>query len=245
MTKTGPAHRGSDVLEALGLLTCIGGGRALTARSVAWFPWVGAAIGASVGAAWWAAAEAFGPLTAAGLAVAVDLVLTGMLHLDGTVDGADGLLPHLDRDRRLAVMAEPTVGAFGVGTAALVLLLRTAALAEAAPRPLTVVALWAASRGLMAAAVVLVAPARSGGMAATVAGGARWPVLASVAVALVAAGALLADGPGGPVPLLGVLAGGGVVALGRRRLGGTTGDVLGAAGMLAETAGLVLAAARW
>jgi cobalamin synthase len=40
-------------------------------------------------------------------------------------------------------------------------------------------------------------------------------------------------------------AGAGVVALARRRLGGFTGDVLGAAGLVAETVALLVAAARW
>jgi adenosylcobinamide-GDP ribazoletransferase len=206
---------------------------------------VGAAIGGVVGGTWWAASQAFGPLTAAALTVGVDLALTGMLHLDGLVDAADGLLPHASRERRLAVMAEPTAGAFGIGAAALVLLLRTSALAEASPRPLTVIALWSAARALMAAAIALVPTARPGGMGSTVGGGPPGPVLLSVAVSLAGCLVLLAGGPGGPAPLLGLLAGAVVISLARHRIGGTTGDVLGAAGLVAETAGLVLAAARW
>ena len=52
---------------------------------------------------------------AAALTVAADLVLTGALHLDGLADTADGVLPHLDRERRLAVMAAPEVGVFAIG----------------------------------------------------------------------------------------------------------------------------------
>jgi adenosylcobinamide-GDP ribazoletransferase len=212
---------------------------------VPWFPWVGLLLGAVVGATWWTAAEAFGPLTAAALVVAVDLALTGMLHLDGTVDSADGLLPHLVPLRRLEVMAEPGVGAFGVGAGVTVLLLRVAALAETDARPLTVVALWTASRALMAVAVVWLPRVRPGGMAATVGGAARQPVAVSVGMALVVAVIALVGAPGGPLPLLGLAAGAGVLVLGLRRLGGVTGDVVGAAGLAAETTGLVLAAARW
>src|SRR4029079_14457282 len=107
---------------------------------------------------WWGGAGSwFPPLVAAALVVAADLALTGMLHLDGTGDGAGGLLPHLSRERRLAVMATPDVGAFGVGVAALSLLLRTVALAGTDPRRwhavLALAGLWGLSRGLMALAI--------------------------------------------------------------------------------------------
>ena len=53
-------------------------------------------------------------------------------------------------------------------------------------------------------------------------------------------------GPGGIVAVLaGVVAGVGVVALARRRIGGFTGDVLGAAGLVTETVALVVMSARW
>ena len=76
---------------------------------------------------------AFPPAVAGGLAVAADLALTGMLHLDGLADSADGLLPPLPRDRRLAVMRSPDVGAFGVAAVVSAIGLRWAALAALDP----------------------------------------------------------------------------------------------------------------
>ena len=56
-----------------------------------------------------------------------------MLHVDGLADSADGLLPHMPRERRLEVMSDPTVGAYGVAVTVCVLLLRFAALASMPP----------------------------------------------------------------------------------------------------------------
>ena len=65
---------------------------------------------------------------------------------------------------------------------------------------------------------------------------------------MIAAGALLAGwrvGPGLASGAAALVAATAVTALARRRIGGYTGDVLGASGVLAETAGLLVAAARW
>ena len=69
-----------------------------------------------------------------------------------------------------------------------------------------------------------------------------------VAVVVLAAAALAAAWkvPAGPVAVgSSVVAFGAVVVWARRRIGGFTGDVLGAAGMVGETIGLLVAAARW
>ena len=65
--------------------------------------------------------------------VVADLGLTGLLHFDGLIDSADGLLPPLTQARRLEVMADPHAGAFGVAAAAAVLLVRWASLATLRP----------------------------------------------------------------------------------------------------------------
>jgi adenosylcobinamide-GDP ribazoletransferase len=234
---------------ALGLLTVIGGGRRAGAGAVRWFPVVGAALGTALGAAWWAFGRVFPPLVAGGLVVAADLALTGMLHVDGLVDTADGVLPHLDRARRLAVMAEPQVGAFGVAAAITVLLTRFAALSSAVPSSvvkgvLLIGGIWVASRSVMALALVHLPYARESGMARAFQGsGSLAPALGLV----VSAVALVAWHPVAAAAVLGgELAGAGaVLLLAVKRLGGQTGDVLGAAGLLGETLGLVLASAKW
>jgi adenosylcobinamide-GDP ribazoletransferase len=231
--------------DALALLTTVGRrGGALTARSLGWFPIVGALLGAGLGAGWWAADRAFAPLLAAALVMVADLALTGLLHFDGLVDTADGLMPHLTREERLRVMRRPDAGAFGVTVAATVLLLRVAALSSLDVSAGLLVALWCSSRALVASVPAFVPYARANGMAtALLAGAPRWPALVVVPAAALA---VVANGAGGLAAVLALtVAALALVLVAHRRLGGFTGDVLGAAIVAGETVGLVLAAARW
>lgn len=231
--------------EALAFLTPLGRAHTPDRRTLSWFPLVGALIGAVIGGVWWGAERLWPPAVAAAIVVAADLAATGMLHLDGLVDSADGLLGHLPRERRLAVMSEPTIGVFGVASAVAVILLRFAALASMVPHAALVAGLWCGSRTVMAVAARAVPYARPAGLVSAFTGGDWRPVVAygvSAAILLGAAGRGLA---GAAAVAAALVAGGLVVAGGRARLGGCTGDVLGAAGIVAETVGLVVAAARW
>lgn len=239
----------SGLRRALAFLTPVGGAAVPTPATAAWFPLAGALIGLAVGGLWWLAAKAWPPPVVAALVVAADLGLTGMLHFDGLLDSADGLLPHLTRERRLAVMASPGIGAFAVAVGGAVLLVRFAAVTAIRPRavPFLVAGLWCAARTLMAGAMAVVPYARrlDGGLATSFLGPGRGAaVVAGGAAAMVLAAQWRVVA--GPVAVLaGLAAGAGVILLGRRQLGGFTGDVLGAAGVVAETVGLLVAAARW
>ncbi len=231
--------------EAFAFLTVLGRSQAPTPRALRWFPAVGLVVGAAVGGAWWVLDRAFPVLVAAVLVVALDLALTGMLHLDGLADTADGLLPHLSRERRLDVMHTPDVGAFGVGVAGVVLIARTAAFASRPSDVLLVAGVWCTSRVVAGIAPVTMRYARDAGIASAFLGGrgAWWP-----AAALVPATACVAIGIGGPaLAVVGatVAASVAVLVLAQRRIGGFTGDVLGAAILVGETVGLVVASARW
>ena len=242
--------RNTPARAALAFLTPVGGAAAPGPAALAWFPAVGVLLGLALGGLWWAAGQVWPPALAAAVVVVADLGLTGMLHLDGVVDSADGLLPPLDRRRRLEVMADPRTGAFGVGAAVAVLLLRWSALATMSPRPLLLAGLWCASRTAMTLVARSVPYARDSGLASAFlpGQGGRRPAIALAVPGMV--GSLVLAGlasPLGGVAAVGGLAVGvvAVTALARRRLGGFTGDVLGAAGMVGETVGLVVAAARW
>ncbi len=232
---------------ALCFLTPLGRSRKPSPAALGWFPAVGALIGSALGGIWWGAWRVWPSLVGAAVVVVADLALTGMLHLDGLIDSADGLLSHLVPGRRLAVMEEPGIGAFGACAAGAALLLRWGALASTRPSVLLLAGLWCASRTWMATTILVVPYAREAGLASAFLGGGARSVAALVAGGLGSLGFLLAwrTGPGAAVLLAGTVAAGGVVALARRRLGGFTGDVLGAAGVVGETVGLVLAAARW
>lgn len=236
----------SGLRSALGFLTVVGGATSLSARSVAWFGPVGAGVGATVGLAWWAFGRVMPPLVSAVLALMVDGALTGLLHTDGLADAADGLLPPLPRERRLAVMRAPDVGAFGVAVVVAVFALRVAALTSLTPRVCLVAALWAASRSLMAGALGFQRYARvaEGGLASAFQNRRACTVALLVGVPLSVTLAAMA-GVAGLVALVSAVgAGVGVLAFAQRRVGGYTGDVLGAAGIIAETVGLVVATVR-
>ncbi|MDQ1394475.1 MAG: adenosylcobinamide-GDP ribazoletransferase [Acidimicrobiaceae bacterium] len=236
----------SGIRGAVAFLTPFGGSARPSPEAVAWFPVVGAALGLFLGGFWWVAVKAWPAPLAAALVVAGDLGLTGMLHFDGLLDSADGLLAHLPRSRRLTVMSSPEVGAFGVAVGGAVLLARWAALATIRPAPLLVAGLWCSSRTLMAGVMRVVPYARDGGGLASAFLGRAGGV--AIVLGIVTALALAAGwrGVAGPAAILAAVGGGvGVVLLARRKVGGFTGDVLGAAGVVAETVGLIVAAAKW
>jgi adenosylcobinamide-GDP ribazoletransferase len=235
------------VIGAVSFFTVFGRGRVPAEGDVVWFPVAGLLIGAAVGGAWWGAGELWPPAVAAALVVVVDLAVTGMLHLDGLADSADGLLPHLAKERRLDVMRQPDVGAFGVGAVVAVVLLRFAALASMAPDVGLVVGLWCASRTVMAVGLRALPYARGdGGLATAFGGRGGWAVVALGGGVLAHGAAIVGEqGPGAAAVAAATVAGVGVLALGRQRLGGYTGDVLGAAGLVAETVGLLVASASW
>jgi adenosylcobinamide-GDP ribazoletransferase len=240
--------------RAMSFLTPFGGAADPAPSALAWFPVAGALIGLGVGAVWWAARLVWAAPAAAAVAVITDAALTGMLHLDGFADAADGLLPPLPRARRLEVMADPRLGAFGAAALAIVLLTRFGAFAAMTPSPLAVAALWCGSRTAMAVAAVAVPYARPGGLAeaflarpATRPPGSRaaraWlrPALLGLAGGLLSVGLALAGRGVQGLAAVGAeaAAAAAVVFFARRRLGGFTGDVLGAAAVAGETAGLL------
>ncbi len=236
---------GSDAARsALAFLTPFGGAQPPQPAALAWFPAVGLGLGGALGGLWWGLDKTWPAPVAAAIVVAADLAATGMLHVDGLADCGDGLLAHLPRERRLSVMAEPQVGAFGVITVGATLLARFAALSALRPSPRLLAGLWCLSRSAMALTVRSQPYARpEGGLASGFAGNTK--TLAPGFAA--AAGLLLSQKPkrGLAAFLAATAAAGGTVALARRRLGGYTGDVLGAAGVMGETAGLLVAAAKW
>jgi adenosylcobinamide-GDP ribazoletransferase len=186
---------------------------------------------------------------AAALAVAGTAWWSRGLHLDGLADTADGLAAAYDRDRALDVMRRGDIGPTGVVVIVLVLLVQVTALG-----PLTSSRVGLATVALLASRQVLtlacrrgVPAARPDGLGATVAESVSTTAAVASTALMVVVGAalgLLADAPwyaGGLVVIAAELAASAVLATARRRLGGVTGDVLGAVVELALAAGLVVA----
>lgn len=209
-------------------------------------PLVGAGIGAVMGAvAWWLEPRT-GPAIAGGLAVAAGAGLTGALHLDALADAADGLGGRT-REDALRIMRDHQVGAYGAVALVLDLLVKSAAVAGLAAAHSALGGLVAAGALSRAAPAPLAAafrhaqptPGRGGALAG------RLTIVqaaAAVAIGLAAAGlAAPRDAFGAALVWLAVILA--VAAMLVRRLGGVTGDVLGCAAELSETAVLVVLAA--
>lgn len=239
--------------KAFAFLTMFGRASSPTTITFAWFPLVGAVLGLAVGAVWWTSAQFWPPMVAAILAVIADLALTGLLHFDGLADAGDGLLAPLTRDRRLEAMSDPAIGAFGLLSVAATLLLRVGALEVTRPSVLAIAGLWCASRTSMVAISLVLPYARTNGIVQAFLGstsrsrGLRQTLTASVLAGLVVAAVLLISARSlrGLAALGAELVASGLVAvLSWRRLGGYTGDVLGASGVVGETLGLLVLALR-
>ena len=220
-------------------------GAADVARGALFFPLVGAAIGALVGLV----AEGLdGILTAflaAGIAVAFEAFVTGAIHLDALADSADGLgVP--SRDRALEVMRDPSLGAFGVVALVLDVLLKVGAIASlTAPGSpvLPVLAAFALGRAAPLALGLLLPYARTGpGSGRALTNGPLWAPFGGLLVAAATAGIAV----GWSALILGAAAAGVLLLVGGAawvRIGGVTGDVLGAGAELATTAALLAAVA--
>jgi adenosylcobinamide-GDP ribazoletransferase len=238
------------VRGALAFLTIAGRGTVPDRRSLVWFGPVGLVIGACCGLVRWGAGNWWNPFLAAAITLAVDLALTGMLHLDGLADSADGLLSTTDRARRLEIMSSPELGAFALGTVGVTLLVRWSALATIGVRRwdlvLLLAGIWCGARTAMVFLLAHVPYARPGGGLASVFVGQPATAAIVVGAALAVGAAMVGDGwPGLAAVALGTAAAAAVAGLAVRRLGGFTGDVLGAAGVLFETVALLVAAAHW
>ncbi|HYM51368.1 MAG TPA: adenosylcobinamide-GDP ribazoletransferase [Candidatus Limnocylindrales bacterium] len=241
---------GLSVRSAVSFLTTVpvGGHSDLGAsdigRGAIFFPVVGALLGGAAALVAWAVSLAL-PVTIAALAsVATSALLTGALHLDGLADTADGYGART-RARALAIMQEHSVGAYGVVALILDVGLRTAAISTLLVRPrslLYLVAAGALSRSVSLGLGALLPHARAdGGFAGVLdrTGGGR------AAVTIVVGAAIAALSVGGAGAVATVLVAGGAVLWGwhcLRRLGGVTGDTLGAASEGAELIVLVVGA---
>ena len=192
-----------------------------------------------------------GTLLPAVAAVAVLAALTRGLHLDGLADTADGLASYLPPERARAVMKAPDVGALGLVAVVLALALQAAALAAAAQAGrgvLAVVLAGGVSRLAVTAACTPGTPAATGtGLGAQVSGSVRPGVPLALGIALLGGAGLVAGGATGAARVL--LAGAAGLLAARvlrrhavRRLGGVSGDVLGALVEVATTAVLLVMA---
>lgn len=171
------------------------------------------------------------PLLHAALALAFMVWLTGALHEDALADFADGA-GGKDREERLRIMRDSEIGSYGAVALILTSLIRVAAITVLGPWHL--IAAAACGRTAIIFTLAALTPARQDGLGhAAGRPGARNVSLTAVLAVLF----LLIAGEGAlPALILALLATGAVIRQARVWLGGHTGDVLGAASVLTETA---------
>jgi adenosylcobinamide-GDP ribazoletransferase len=226
-------------------------------RSMRYFPLVGVLVGLINVGVWWLSSLRLPAAVSIGLMLAASVVLTGALHEDGFADACDGFGGGATPDRVLAIMKDSRIGAYGAIGVSLMLGLKWTALAALplALFPLVVIAAHSMSRWCAIGLIWRLTYVRADGdaKAKPFAGrlsGFAWTLSGLIGVAGFAPLAVVWARWGGAGPALGaeVLAGGAAAAAlaallaavyFRRRIGGYTGDCLGAAQQLAELAFLL------
>lgn len=214
-------------------------------RSTAWFAVVGLLIGAVVAALDRGAMMVFPPLLSSVIAVVVLAAASGGLHTDGLADTADGFLSSRPRERVLEIMRDSRTGAMGVLAIGCMLLLKTTALA-AVPgdwRWPVLVLMPLAGRCSMVLQLHGLPYARTGGLCSVFVAHRQRMDVALAVVVPVAVGWFLAGAVGVGAVAVAFLAVGGLARWSRNKIGGFTGDTLGAGCEVAELAVALLAAA--
>ncbi|MGH9196381.1 MAG: adenosylcobinamide-GDP ribazoletransferase [Acidimicrobiia bacterium] len=213
-------------------------------NDVAWFPVVGALVGAAVAGIYALSLVALPGEIAAVLAVGAGIVLTGAIHEDGLADTADALWGGWSPEKRLEILKDPRIGTYGLLSLTISVLLRVFALATIAPP--RVFPLMVGTHSLSRTAVVLglswFRPAAEGsGSFYSRSTSSRKAALGLIAGLVIGSATLGLWG----IPALGLTVASAVVVgvLARKKLGGITGDILGAIEQTTEISILLLLAA--
>jgi len=257
-----PPHGGrpssfDEWLQALKEQACFFTGLKLNVGAPRWplsdvlpvLPIIGAGVGLAAGLVFAIVRGLAGPGWLAGaLAVAAAVLITRALHEDGLADTADGLGPHaLEAPRRLEIMRDSHNGTFGVLALALSVLIKVACLAQfgGATGLVVLIAAHALSRAVLAYPLLAYSPVHDDGLGASVGKPTDNDVWLTIGIGTLLAFVLLL-GKGFVVAIAAPLAATAAAWAGShwiaQRIGGYTGDTLGAVQQKAELAFLVMAA---
>jgi adenosylcobinamide-GDP ribazoletransferase len=217
-------------------------------QSVLFFPLVGLILGGVIALLDVGLGSVFPPLPASALIVIAMLAVSGGFHMDGLADTADGCLSSRPRERVLEIMRDSRTGPMGVIAVVSIMVLKVAALASV-PKGLlwgTVFLMPLAGRCALVVASAVLPYARPQGGLASAFERPRWPTV-SIALAVLGASSWLALGTAGLTASgLSVVTTLAFSLYCHHRIGGFTGDTLGAACEIAEVVpALVAAAWRW
>jgi adenosylcobinamide-GDP ribazoletransferase len=226
------------------------------AQSARYFPLVGALVGwLSVGV-WWLSATCFPPVVAAGVLIAGSLLLTGAFHEDGFADACDGFGGGATRDAVLSIMKDSRIGAYGAIGIGMMLALKWSILVSLprAALPLIVIAAQMMSRWCSIALIWQLkyvradADAKSKPLAGSLSS-VDWFLSGALGTLALLPAMLLVD-PAADIRWTRVLLAAPLSAMAvtvlvgiyfKARIGGYTGDCLGAAQQIAELSFLLSA----
>lgn len=216
-------------------------------RCVIWFPIAGLLVAAVPAVVFWSVSQIAAPAIAAGLAICVYVIATGALHEDGLADCADGLGGAGDRDQALKIMRDSQAGTYGAAALIFSIGLRWVALSALPPLAglSALLIAGAAARGSIATALAFSNYARPAGKAKIVSERiaiSDWAITLVVSLLL---GALAGGLSGLFCAAVGIAAAACFLIYFRARIGGYTGDALGAMEQIAEIAILLSLAVLW
>ena len=202
------------------------------AAAVPWFPIVGLGIGAIQSLVFWALYDAANPAVAAAMSTAVSALVTGAFHHDGLADMADAFGGGWTVEQRMEILQDSRLGTYGTTALISAFLLEFAALSSLPVEDgvLAVIAMHVMGRGF-AVAAMLFAPIAGDGLGASYMQDLR-PFTGVVSVAFAVAIGVTALGPAAWSLAPAAVVTAAVVILARRKIGGVTGDVLGAIAVL-------------
>jgi adenosylcobinamide-GDP ribazoletransferase len=208
-------------------------------RSAPWFPAVGLIVGLAVAVPVELLSDR--PQLAALAGLVVWVWVTGALHIDGLGDVADALgASHRDPARYAIALKDPHMGAFGVVTVVIQLIAKLVLLSEAAHHDLTwVIVLVPAWARWISLALPRLTTSLQEGLGERFGGQITWLTISLWVVALSVASVLTE-----PVLLVAIPLAGVVAFYWHRRLGGVSGDGLGASTEVAETLLLIALVAK-
>ncbi|NOY56025.1 MAG: adenosylcobinamide-GDP ribazoletransferase [Actinobacteria bacterium] len=231
--------------QAIGLLTRVpvrvpGPSDGVPSAGVAWFPAVGILVGALAGGTYAAGLLVMPALPAAVAAIAMGVLVTGALHEDGLADTCDALAGGQSPEHRMEILKDSRHGSYGVLALVLTVGMRVTLVGSlgAGSGMVALVVAHTLGRALVGVAMFVGKPAAAEGLGARYRAGlgASHATVAGVGGLLVVVALL--GWPGPAVVLLGALAAAGVLWWAHARIGGFTGDILGAIEQAVEVVSL-------
>jgi adenosylcobinamide-GDP ribazoletransferase len=214
-------------------------------RCVPWFPLTGGLVGLAVGGVAAGLADLVPMAVAAAVAIVAGVLITGAFHEDGLADTADAFGGGWTREERLRILRDPLHGSYGVVAMCSTIVVRILCVASLAPASAFagLVAAHALGRSAAVGAMATFPLATADGLGAGYASGlsrqrAFVGVLSGIAIATIATGWWV-----GPLATAGLVAAVSIGAIAVHKIGGVTGDVLGAVEQVTECLVLVVVTA--